>query len=97
MNGTEQTFVMAELARLKNEGRIEAIRERNANYHVFAFLNGTRPSDDLISASLDDAVPPGVEANHAAKVTETAKVARTKASKHKPAKISHNSRRRRKP
>jgi Family of unknown function (DUF5715) len=97
MNGTEQTFVMAELARLKNEGRIEAIRERNANYHVFAFVNGTRPSDDLITESLDDAVPPGVEANHAAKVTETAKLAKTGSSKRKAAKTSHKSRRRRKP
>lgn len=97
MNGTEQTFVMAELARLKNEGRIEAIRERNANYHVFAFLNGTRPSDDLITASLDDALPPGVEANHAGQVTEPPKAAKTKSNRHKAAKVSHNSRRRRKP
>ncbi len=55
MRAAEQTFVMAELARLKREGRIEAIRERNANYHVFAFINGTRPSDELITASLDKA------------------------------------------
>jgi Family of unknown function (DUF5715) len=66
MTGAEQTFVMTELARLKNAGRIEAIRERNANYHVFAFLNGTRPSDDLISAKLEEAMPPGMQANHAA-------------------------------
>lgn len=65
MTGVEQSFVMAELARLKNAGRIEAIRERNANYHVFAFLNGTRPSDDLIAAKLQEAMPPGMEANHA--------------------------------
>lgn len=65
MSGPEQAFLMAQLARLKNEGRIEAIRERNANYHVFAFLNGTRPSDELITQSLDDAVPPGREAHHA--------------------------------
>ena len=91
MSAAEQNFVMAELARLKNEGRIEAIRERNANYHVFAFLNGTRPSDDLITASLDDAVPPGQEANHA---TEVATVKQTK---RKSAKVSHKSRRRRKP
>jgi len=98
MSGTEQTFVMAELARIKNEGRIEAIRERNANYHVFAFLNGTRPSDDLITAALDDAVPPGVEAHHAepenkpapknAKATskKTAKHSNSKAAttRHKP-------------
>jgi hypothetical protein len=95
MSAAEQTFVMGELARLKNEGRIEAIRERNANYHVFAFLNGIRPSDDLIAASLDDAVPPGQEANHA---TETPTVKQTKQkSVRKPVKASHKSRRRRKP
>lgn len=66
MSGPEQAFVMAELARLKNAGRIEAIRERNANYHVFAFIDGIRPNDELISASLDEAMPPGREAHHAA-------------------------------
>jgi hypothetical protein len=71
MSGAEQTFIMNELAQLKNQGRIEAIRERNANYHVFAFLNGTRPSDDLITASLDDADPSRREANHADSEAET--------------------------
>ena len=89
MSGPEQTFLMAELARLKNEGRIEAIRERNANYHVFAFLNGTRPSDDLITASLDDAMPPGVEANHAEGESKPAgksgKAAPKKATRHSKA------------
>ena len=66
MGGPEQTFVMSELARLKNEGRIEVIRERNANYHVFAFVNGARPSDDMISASLEKAgAPPPQETHHA--------------------------------
>ena len=45
MSVTEQNFVMNELARLKDQGRIEVLRERNANYHVFVFLDGTRPSD----------------------------------------------------
>jgi len=67
MSGAEQTFVMGELARLKNEGRIEVIRERNANYHVFAFINGTRPSDELITAALDKASAPVPEAQHAAR------------------------------
>jgi hypothetical protein len=65
MSGAEQTFVMAQLARLKNEGRIEVIRERNANYHVFAFVNGTRPNDELITAALDKASVPVDEAHHA--------------------------------
>lgn len=64
MSGAEQTFVMMELARMKDEGRIEVIRERNANYHVFAFIDGRRPEDELITASLDQASLPVPETNH---------------------------------
>src|SRR2546425_10911489 len=67
MSGAEQNFLMNELARMKDRGRIEVIRERGANYHVFAFIDGQRPSDDLITASLDEAGPPVKEANHAEK------------------------------
>ena len=54
MSGAEQNSLMTELARMKDEGRIEVIRERGANYHVFAFIDGQRPGDDLITASLDE-------------------------------------------
>jgi len=64
MGGPEQTFVMNELARIKKEGRIEVIRERNANYHVFAFVNGVRPPDALIEASLEKAGAPPVQQAH---------------------------------
>lgn len=64
MSAAEQSFVMAELARLKREGRIEVIRERNANYHVFAFIDGTRPNDDLIAASLEEARGPAAQQAH---------------------------------
>ena len=64
MSPAEQNFVMLELARLKKEGRIEVIRESNANYHVFVFVNGSRPSDDLITASLEKAGAPVEAANH---------------------------------
>jgi hypothetical protein len=50
----EQNFVMNELAQLKRDGRIEVLRERAANFHVFAFLDGVRPPDDLITASLEE-------------------------------------------
>jgi hypothetical protein len=73
MSAAEQAFVMVELARMKNEGRIEVIRERNANYHVFAFLNGMRPSDQLIAASLDEARGPLQQAHHAPKKAAKAK------------------------
>ena len=76
MSAVEQAFVMDELARLKREGRIEVIRERNANYHVFAFMNGARPSDDLIAASLEEARGPQKQAHHA-----TVKSSRSKSRK----------------
>ena len=80
MSVAEQNFVMSELARLKNEGRIEVIRERNANFHVFTFLNGSRPGDDLIAASLEKAgARPPVEAHH--KSAEPAKPERKAKSK----------------
>lgn len=61
MSAAEQMFLMTELARLKDAGRIEVIRERNANYHVFVFIDSVRPPDDLITASLDQATVPGTE------------------------------------
>jgi len=61
MSVAEQNSVMADLARLKDAGRIEVLRERNANFHVFAFIDGVRPSDDLIAASLQDAGAPPPE------------------------------------
>lgn len=95
MSGTEQTFVMGELARMKREGRIEVIRERNANYHVFAFLNGARPSDELITASLEKAgAPDEAETNHAAAKPEKTKAKFSK-TKSKPAKARTASRRKR--
>ena len=65
MNIAEQNFVMDELARMKAEGRIEVLRERGANFHVFAFIDGHRPSDDLINASLNEAGRPVKQANPA--------------------------------
>lgn len=52
MTAEEQAFVMAYLARLKDEGRIEVLRENRDHYHVFAFVDGKRPDEELIRASL---------------------------------------------
>ncbi|HEX7773006.1 MAG TPA: DUF5715 family protein, partial [Pyrinomonadaceae bacterium] len=80
MTVAEQNFVMSELARIKNQGRIEVIRERNANFHVFAFLNGSRPGDDLVAASLEKAgAPVEEEAHHTS--AKPAKKAKSKVSK----------------
>ena len=96
MSVTEQNFVMSELARIKNQGRIEVIRERNANFHVFAFLNGSRPGDDLVAASLEKAgAPVEEEAHH--KSAEPAPPVKSKAksrAKSKPKKARRQRRRR---
>lgn len=84
MSVAEQNFVMRELARVKNEGRIEVIRERNANYHVFAFMNGSRPSDDLITASLEKAgAPAPSEAHHTVEKPAKVKKKVSKATRHR--------------
>ncbi len=94
MSAAEQTFLMAELARLKNEQRIEVIRERNANYHVFAFINGTRPSDELITASLEEAGKPVEEAHHAPDKSVKAKPSRKSVKVNTKRKKASNRRRR---
>src|SRR5262249_10466130 len=89
MSGEEQNFLMNELARLKDEGRIEVIRERNANYHVFAFIDGRRPSDDLIAASIDEAQaspPAPQEAHHSRKKSAAKSKGRSAKSKGESAK-----------
>ncbi len=83
MSGAEQNFLMTELARLKDEGRIEVLRERGANYHVFAFIDGQRPSADLITASLEDAGGPEKETNQAEKTEPKAETKSRTAKKRK--------------
>ena len=90
MSVTEQNFVMADLARLKDAGRVEVLRERNANFHVFAFIDGVRPSDDLIAASREDAGAPPDEPENPNKPEPKPSPARKNATK-KPAKPSTKS------
>jgi Family of unknown function (DUF5715) len=92
MSAAEQSFLMTELARMKNEGRIEVLRERNANYHVFAFIDGVRPNDELITASLDEAGAPVEEAHHE---TKKAAKAGNKSPKAKAKKTKARAKRRR--
>ena len=50
MTAEEQSFVMDYLARLKDEGRIEVLRENRDHYHVFAFVDGAKPDESLVRA-----------------------------------------------
>jgi hypothetical protein len=60
MTAAEQEAVMDDLARLEDEGRVEALRETRNHFHVFVFPDGRRPSERLITASLDDVRPTAV-------------------------------------
>src|SRR6185503_16936567 len=86
MSVSEQNFLMVELARLKQAGRIEALRERTANCHVFVFIDGRRPSDELVTGALDEIGPPSGEANPPAKAPAKAKSGKSAKSKRQPAK-----------
>lgn len=57
MSAAEQSHVMSELARLKDQGRIEVLRENRDHYHVFAFVDGARPQEQFIAASLAQVRP----------------------------------------
>jgi hypothetical protein len=52
MTAEEQSYVMGELARLEDAGRIEVLRENRNHYHVFAFIGGTRPEENFIRESM---------------------------------------------
>ncbi|HYN85404.1 MAG TPA: DUF5715 family protein [Pyrinomonadaceae bacterium] len=52
LTADEQAHVMEHLARLRDEARIEVLRENRDHFHVFAFVDGKRPGESLISGSL---------------------------------------------
>jgi hypothetical protein len=83
MSAAEQAHVMDHLARLKDEGRIEVLRENRDHYHVFAFVDGARPNESAISASLG--TPARAKAStvshHAAPSKKPAKKAMTSTKK----------------
>jgi hypothetical protein len=61
MSAAEQNFLMNELAKLFDEGRIEVLRESNNNYHVFVFTSGHRPDEKSIEESLEVVGPEPVK------------------------------------
>jgi hypothetical protein len=52
MSAAEQAHVMSTLAEMKDAGRIEVLRENRDHYHVFAFIDGSRPEAALIDSCL---------------------------------------------
>lgn len=52
MTAAEQNFLMAEIARLEAAGRVEALRENNNCFHIFAFPDGRPPPESLIQKAM---------------------------------------------
>lgn len=52
MSKAEQEFVMNDLARLEDAGRVEALRELRDHFHVFAFAGGHPPDEKLIEQQI---------------------------------------------
>lgn len=52
MSAREQEFVMGEIAQLKKDGRVEALRELRDHYHVFAFPEGRRPDEKAVESEI---------------------------------------------
>src|SRR5262249_6118701 len=49
MNAAEQEHLMSTIARLKDEGRVEALRESRDNIHVYVFRSGKPPDERHIA------------------------------------------------
>jgi hypothetical protein len=99
MTAEEQAHVMDHLAKLKDAARIEVLRENRDHYHVFAFLDGSRPNEKLIASSRSGgAVTKAVAKPTAKAIKETPKAKKKagKASKKAPArKVTRKARKRR--
>jgi hypothetical protein len=52
MTSAEQDYLMSVVAKLKDEGRVEALRENRNHIHIFAFPDGHRPEESLIASEI---------------------------------------------
>ena len=52
MSAAEQEYLMLLIAQLKDDGRVEALRETRDNIHVYVFGNGHRPDEKLIARAI---------------------------------------------
>lgn len=96
MTAEEQSFLMAELARLEDDGRIEVLRENRDHYHVFAFIDGARPNEGLIAAVMGAAQstkPRAATVSHHAKSKSAKAKAKPQRAKRPAAKTTRKRRR----
>lgn len=76
MTAAEQNYLMEVIAKLKNAGRVEALRENRDHIHVFAFADGARPDEKLVASVITQGgAKPATSATHK-KPSKPAHVAR---------------------
>jgi hypothetical protein len=54
MSAAEQEHLMASIAKLELDGRVEALRETRDHIHVFVFASGRPPSDELVARLISE-------------------------------------------
>lgn len=71
MSAAEQEYLMSVIAQLKNDGRVEALRETRDNIHVYVFSNGQPPEERLVGRAIaeDKVRRPAKSANKSGKKT----------------------------
>ena len=57
MSAAEQEYLMSVVAHLKDEGRVEALREARDNIHVYVFGNGRPPDEKLVARLIAERGP----------------------------------------
>lgn len=60
MTAEEQNFLMAEIAKLEEAGRVEALRENRDHIHIFAFADGRPPAESLVQQAMGRSAAPKV-------------------------------------
>ena len=53
MSAAEQEYLMSTIAHLKDEGRVEALREARDNIHVYVFGSGRQPDEKLVTRVIE--------------------------------------------
>ena len=85
----EQNFVMDLVAKLEDEQKVEALREKRGHIHIYAFAEGTRPPEPRVEAArgfVDAARAERAEESRAYK-----KARASKRAKRKPAAVKRTS------
>ncbi|HKP86085.1 MAG TPA: DUF5715 family protein [Blastocatellia bacterium] len=82
MTSEEQDYLMGLIAKLKSEGRVEALRENRHHYHVFVYPDGLPPDDSAIAKEINQTgAKPKAEAKKKKGGKKAAQLAKTESGR----------------